>query len=319
VVDARHFGAGNNPITFLGILTHEMGHAVGLSHAKDHYATMDQGFKTWFRGPNHVMRTGLLPDDMAGILALYSTSQARNHLDISVTRTWFESSAEQADCGAEAAALRAAERDRDQWQVVVAGLPGGRGDVAQAAYQAALNAVAVARSALDSCENAFSAKQRYNCEVSSRADLWADREDEDVPCGLNSESGSAYPPASAQVCPGGQVQLRYTLNNHGAFRDADVRAEVWFSTDKELDVRRRREELQSLDVRETFVPAGTSLNMGRVFGVPGSVVEGEEYWVFVRAVPHDPETGERLFAVDADIWNNVVLIRDKVTVSDAAC
>jgi hypothetical protein len=59
--------------------------------------------------------------------------------------------------------------------------------------------------------------------------------------------------------------------------------------------------------------------MGRVFGVPGSVVEGEEYWVFVRAVPHDPETGERLFAVDADIWNNVVLIRDKVTVSDAAC
>ena len=50
VVDARHFGTGSNPITFLGILTHEMGHAIGLSHAKDDYATMDQAFKTWFRG-----------------------------------------------------------------------------------------------------------------------------------------------------------------------------------------------------------------------------------------------------------------------------
>jgi hypothetical protein len=317
--ESRHFGEGDNPITFLGILTHEMGHAVGLSHAKDDYAIMDQAFKTWFRGPNHVMRTQLLPDDMAGILALYGTSEARDHLDISVTRTWFESSAEQADCTAERGALLAAERDRDQWQVVVAGLPTGRGDVAQAEYQEALDAVALARSALESCENAFSAKQRYACEVSSRADLWADREDEAVLCGVNSARGSAYPPASTQVCPSGQVQLRYTLNNHGAYRDADVRAEVWFSTDKELDVRRRREELQSLDERETFVPAGTSVNIGRVFRVPGSVVEGAEYWVFVRAVPYDPTTGARLWAADADIWNNAILIRDRVIVSSGAC
>jgi hypothetical protein len=319
VEDARHFGPGNNPITFLGILTHEMGHAVGLSHAKDDYAIMDQAFTTWFRGPNHVMRTQLLPDDMAGILALYGTSQARNHLDISVTRTWFASSADQADCSAEASALRAAERDRDEWQVVVASLPSGRGNEARAEYDEALIAVGLTRSALETCENAFSAKQRYNCEVSSRADLWADREDEEVLCGVNSAQGSSYAPASKQVCPNGQVQLRYTLNNHGAYRDADVQAEVWFSTDSELDVRRRREELQSVDVRETFVPAGSSKTVGQVFRVPSSAVEDEDYWVFVRAVPRDPATGERLWGADVDIWNNVILIRDKVTVSEDAC
>ena len=319
VVDARHFGAGDKAITFLGILTHEMGHAIGLGHAKDHYATMDQAFKTWFRGPDHTMRTQLLPDDVAGILELYGTSNARTHLDISVSRTWFTSSADQADCGPAEGALRAAERDRDDWEVVVAGLPGDKGAVARAEYQKALDAVALARAALNRCEDAFSAKQSYNCEVSSRADLWADREDGGVLCGVNGASGSDYPPASTRVCPQGQVQLRYTLNNHSAFRDADAQAEVWFSTDKELDVRRAGEELQSPDVRETFVPALTSKSVGQVFRVPDTAVEGQGYWVFVRAVPYDSESGSRLWSTDADIWNNAILIRDKVTVSPGAC
>jgi hypothetical protein len=56
-----------------------------------------------------------------------------------------------------------------------------------------------------------------------------------------------------------------------------------------------------------------------VFGVPPSVVEGDDYWVFVRAVPHDPATGARLWTEDADIWDNVILIRDQVTVSAGAC
>ena len=119
--------------------------------------------------------------------------------------------------------------------------------------------------------------------------------------------------------PQGHVQLRYTLNNHSAFRDADVQAGVWFSTDKELDVRRAGEELQSADVRETFVPALTSKSVGQVFRVPDTAVEGQDYWVFVRAVPYDPETGSRLWSADADIWNNAILIRDKVTVSPGAC
>ena len=51
---------------------------------------MAQNFRTWFRGNDEVLHTRVLPDDAAGILALYGVSGFTPPLDISVANSWFE-------------------------------------------------------------------------------------------------------------------------------------------------------------------------------------------------------------------------------------
>ena len=97
-VEGRSFATIDQPlpkfsapaVTFLGILTHEMGHAVGLDHPDSNYAVMAQNFRTWFRGNDDVLHTRLLPDDTAGVLALYGMSSFTPPLDISVSNSWFK-------------------------------------------------------------------------------------------------------------------------------------------------------------------------------------------------------------------------------------
>ncbi len=73
---------------FRSILLHEMGHALGLSHPETGYAVMDHGTKVWTRGKDDTLAVELLPDDLAGLRALYGNGGARE-FDISVTNTWY--------------------------------------------------------------------------------------------------------------------------------------------------------------------------------------------------------------------------------------
>lgn len=78
----------NGAYFFRSILLHEMGHALGLSHPETGYAVMDHGTKVWTRGNDDTLRVELLPDDIAGLRALYGNGGARE-FDISVTNTWY--------------------------------------------------------------------------------------------------------------------------------------------------------------------------------------------------------------------------------------
>jgi len=84
-VDGKSFDDGTS---FRAVLLHEMGHALGLSHATQTYAVMDHGTKAWTRGGNDVPQMELLPDDINGLRALYGNGGA-NDFDVSVTNTWF--------------------------------------------------------------------------------------------------------------------------------------------------------------------------------------------------------------------------------------
>lgn len=301
-------------VSFLGILTHEMGHALGLRHPESDYAVMAQAFKTWFRGPDHVLMTGLLPDDIAGLRALYRVSDDRTHVDVSVTNSWVKTAAEQAgQCPAEQAALDAAA---DALADATSGGPVGDPKVDLAAL---FEAVSTARIELSACQEGKNAVQVDNCKVSSRADGWVGKLDGLILCGTN-DSGSTYPPVSTRVCPGAQIQTRYTVNNHSMFRDTLAKVEMWLSKDEHLDVGSRPDRpLQSADIRETTVLAGQSKNNGQVFRLPAAAIDGTEYRVFVRAVPFDTVTGASLWHEDAEQWNNAVMVRSRITVDSGAC
>ena len=73
---------------FRAILLHEMGHALGLAHPETGYAVMDHGTKVWTRGKDDTLVVELLPDDIAGLRALYGNGGPRE-FDISVTNTWY--------------------------------------------------------------------------------------------------------------------------------------------------------------------------------------------------------------------------------------
>ncbi len=302
-----------NSRTFLGILTHEMGHAVGLGHPDDDYAIMGQAFATWFRGEDNVLRTQLLPDDMAGVLALYGTSNVRTHLDVSVTNSWYRPKDDPYFCQDEVAALARAETAEAEIAAVVDKLQGVGGDVIREQLEALEEETAQARIALNQC-TPDNAMQRENCRVSSRSDNWADRELGSVLCGVARTSGSAFPPVTSTVCPGAQVQARYTLNNNSMFRDALVKAEMWFSRDTGLNAFDGQDQ-RSDDVREFMLDAGRSATIGQVFRLPANAPAGETLRVFVRAVPYDPDTGQSLWRSDADRWNNAMMLRSSIQVS----
>jgi Matrixin len=317
-VDGRSFstndqpglGGGIKPITFLGILTHEMGHAVGLDHPLDNYAVMAQNFRTWFREKNHTLGTRLLPDDTAGIRALYDVPSAHIPLDISVTNSWYWPPEAQiaTNCKAEVAAVDAAQLAFNQ----ASGLP-TKADL--------FIALQKAKNALDDCtanKAATNALQIDNCMVSSRADDWADKTSVNTSCGVN--TSSAFPEVSDQVCPGKQIQVRYTLNNHTNLREVSVKSEVWFSSDTKLDVQDGIDQ-QSPDIHEDTIKAASSENKGHVFRLPANAIPGPsgQLFVFVRAVPYDAQTGASLWDSDVAQWNNAIMVRHSITVASSVC
>jgi hypothetical protein len=158
----------SQPITFLGILTHEMGHAVGLGHPSDDYAIMAQNFDTWFRGRDNVLRTRLLPDDAAGLLALYGVREARNHLDLSVTNSWYQPGGGRMDCSDEQAMIDGLER----MVAELGSVPGSR-RLLKGLNETLLDLEDTLQTCLDTVSGA--ATQSRNCLVSSRGDEWIDR------------------------------------------------------------------------------------------------------------------------------------------------
>ena len=137
-----------------------------------------------------------------------------------------------------------------------------------------LQALAKAEDALKVCEDTLNAMQVDHCQVSSRADDWAGTTaGVGVLCGVNMTTGSVFPPASQKVCPGKQVQLRYTVNNHTKLRDVLVKSEVWFSFDMALNTLDGN-DTQSPDIREFTLRAASSAPIapiGQVFRLPAKV------------------------------------------------
>ncbi|MBM3770955.1 MAG: matrixin family metalloprotease [Acidimicrobiia bacterium] len=307
------------PRTFGGILTHEMGHAVGLAHPDDSYAVMAQNFRTWFRGPNHILKTRLLPDDTAGILALYLKAGVPRPLDVSATATWYKSAEQQFDtCTTQIAQVDAAARAVSQ----ATGLPIGADFPAENIFKGEFadlfQALATAQDALRACEDAKNAMQLAYCKVSSRGDSWADRVKGDtVFCAVNT-AGTSYPRVSQKVCPSGDIQLRYSLNNHTSLKDVLVKSQVWFSKDKQLNVR-DGSDTQSPDIRQFTVKAADCATIGNNFRLPGSISSGETLYVFVRAITYDVKTGANLFDNDIEPWNNATMMRHSITVDSSVC
>ena len=327
-------GSNAVPITFLGVLTHEMGHAIGLEHPTDNYAVMAQNFNTWLRGKSEVLHTQLLPDDIDGVLALYGKSGGTTPLDISVSNTWYESAIEEAhdpnaktkdgqpkNCIAQFAAVKKASDALADATSSPTAREVSTNSASQGDHNDLLQALAKAEDALKVCEDALNAMQVDHCQVSSRADDWAGTTaGVGVPCGVNKTTGSVFPPASQKVCPGKQVQLRYTLNNHTKLRDVLVKSEVWFSSDMALNTQ-DGSDTQSPDIREFTLRAASSAPIGQVFRLPAKIPadsKGNTY-VFVRAIPYDANTGGSLLETEADQFNNAIMVRHSVAVDPAAC
>ena len=135
-------------------------------------------------------------------------------------------------------------------------------------------------------------------------------------CGVNNTT--AYPTVSDKICPGGYVQLRYSLNNHTSLRDALVKTEVWFADGSKLNVM-DGSATKSPDVHEFTVKAADSATIGQMFRLPSSAASGQSLYVFVRAMPYDPKTGASLWDSDVAHWNNAIMMRNKIMVSSAAC
>lgn len=310
----------SKPRTFLGILTHEMGHAMGLAHPDDNYAVMAQSFRTWFRGANHVLGTRLLPDDTAGMLALYGKSGVTKPLDISVTTSWYKpAEAQFKDCTTQIARVKAAADAVSKATGTPIGAQFPADAIFKGEYAALFQALADAQDQLQVCEDSKNAVQIDYCKVSSRGDDWVDRlKTDSVFCGVN-KAGSAYAPVSDRICPGDYVQLRYSLNNHTSLKDVLViKSEVWFSSDQELNAM-DGSDTKSPDVREFTVKAADSSTLGQMFRLPASIPSGQPRYVFVRAVPYDVKTGSSLWNSDIAQWNNAIMMRQPIRVDSAVC
>jgi hypothetical protein len=67
---------GPNELSLLGLLTHEVGHLIGLDHSPVKEATMRDGAET--TGASQVVELeSLAPDDIAGVCAIYETAPVR--------------------------------------------------------------------------------------------------------------------------------------------------------------------------------------------------------------------------------------------------
>ena len=177
----------SSPRTFLGILTHEMGHAMGLAHPDNNYAVLAQSFRTWFRGADDVLRTRLLPDDTAGMLALYGKSGVTKPLDISVTTSWYKSAEAQfKDCTTQRAKVKAAADAVSKATGTPIGAQFPADAIFKGEYVDLFQALAQAQDQLQVCEDSKNAMQIDYCKVSSRGDDWADRlKGDGVYCGVN--------------------------------------------------------------------------------------------------------------------------------------
>jgi hypothetical protein len=296
-----------------------MGHALGLAHPDNDYAVMAQNFRTWFRGTNHVLRTRLLPDDTAGILALYGKAGASKPLDVSATATWYKSAEQQfSSCTTQIAQVNAAVQALRK----ATGLPIDSEFPADAIFKGEyadlFQALANAQEALRACEESKNAMQLAYCKVSSRGDTWADRvKGDDVFCAVNGKS-SSYAPVAARICPGQSVQLRYSLNNHTSLKDVLVRSEVWFSKDTQLNAMDGSDS-RSPDIREFTVKAADSATIGQTFRLPANTPSGDTLYVFVRAIPYDVTTKASLWDSDADPWNNATMMRQTIKADSTVC
>ena len=165
---------------------------------------MAQSFRTWFRGADHVLRTRLLPDDTAGILALYGKAGVTKPLDISVTTSWYKSAEAQfKDCTTQRARVRAAADAVSKATGTPIGGQFPADAIFKGEYADLFQALADAQDQLQACEDSKNAIQIDYCKVSSRGDDWVDRLKSDgVYCGVN-KAGSAYAPVSDRICPGG--------------------------------------------------------------------------------------------------------------------
>ena len=201
-VDGRSFATSQQPgpkdsdtlRTFLGILTHDMGHALGLANPLDDYAIMAQGFGTWFRVEMTCRSPGFCPTTPPASWRCMANPPPVPP-DISVSNTWYKSASEVAlsKCKTELAnvtwytqALDAATTKRPPSLSEIADLR---------------QALAEAKGELQTCQNSQNAMQHAHCMVSSRADEWTPLASKfGTLCGVN--TGSTFPNVSKKVCRG---------------------------------------------------------------------------------------------------------------------
>jgi hypothetical protein len=324
-VNGKSFGDGTS---FRAVLLHEMGHALGLSHETDTYAVMIHGTKAWTRGPNDEPQMELLPDDINGLLALYGNGQ--QGFDVSVTNTWFMSAAARTEYNADndirhdgcrdiEDVLGELRIDRQRQIDILPNLQGPGLAAAQGQLERIEASIAEEEDRLWECRyREDTAEQTQNCKVSSRGDAYADPADETVLCGVNSPSNSQWKPVSSAVCPGGYLQLRYTVNNKSR-QNVRLQSQVWLSADDDLEVSGTARDRRSADVREFDLNAGRSASIGQVYRVPADTPDGADYRVYVRVVPHDVSSGQSLWASDEDQWNNSIRVRGDIDVDSGSC
>ena len=161
-------------------------------------------------------------------------------------------------------------------------------------------------------EDDDAAHQEKNCLVSSRADNWTAIGNAGY-CATRLTVGSSYQSVGNQICPGEQVQVRYTINNK---RDEQITTyeQLWFSTDSSLDIFTDR---LSSTTRQTNVAANKSKLMSRIFTAPETLAPGE-YHVISYVSPYHPTSGTSLIGSEESIFNNYIPLRGTIEVLDAS-
>jgi hypothetical protein len=312
-VNGKSFGGGTS---FRAVLLHEMGHAIGLAHETDTYAVMIHGTKAWTRGLNDEPQMELLPDDINGLHALYGNG--RQEFDVSVTNTWFMSAAARTEYNVDNnirhAGCNNIEDSLDELLSKREVLQGAGRAKVEDELEVIEKRIDEEKIKLWECHyREDTAAQTQNCKVSSRGDDYADPADQAVLCGVISSST-----VNSTVCPGGYLQLRYSVNNKSG-RNVRLQQQVWLSVDDNLEVNGAARDLRSADVHEFDLNAGYSASIGRIYRVPANTPDGADYRVYVRVIPYDISSGQSLWVSDEDQWNNSIRVRGSIDVDSASC